>query len=128
MVLSTLVVGYVKKYPFGKLMVVTFILSGVFLLLGFVTPIYIFIILFGLSWLSVGLANILFLSAGQAIIPEYILGRITSITSSLGVIGLPFRKSNRWVFTRINEPNCFNQYNRLLFYCFGDYLASASKT
>lgn len=89
MVLSTLVVGYVKKYPFGKLMVVTFILSGVFLLLGFVTPIYIFIILFGLSWLSVGLANILFLSAGQAIIPEYILGRITSITSSLGVIGLP---------------------------------------
>ncbi|PTJ74764.1 MFS transporter [Mammaliicoccus sciuri] len=89
MVLSTLVVGYVKKYPFGKLMVVTFILSGVFLLLGFVTPIYIFIILFGLSWLSVGLANILFLSASQAIIPEYILGRITSITSSLGVIGLP---------------------------------------
>ncbi len=89
MVLSTLVVGYVKKYPFGKLMVVTFILSGVFLLLGFVTPIYIFIILFGLSWLSVGLANILFLSAGQAIIPEYILGRITSITSSLGVLGLP---------------------------------------
>lgn len=89
MVSSTLIVNNVKKFPFGKTTVVTFVLSGLFLLLGFLVPVYIYIIFFGLSWLSVGLTNILFLSVGQAIIPEYILGRITSITSSLGVLGLP---------------------------------------
>lgn len=89
MILSTLFVNYVKKFPFGKIMVLTFIVSGVLLLLGFITNVNIFIVLFGISWLSVGLANILFLSVSQAIIPEYLLGRITSITSSVSVIGLP---------------------------------------
>lgn len=89
MMLSTLFVNYVKKFPMGKIMVITFIVSGVFLLLGFVTNVNIFIVLFGISWLSVGIANILFLSVSQAIIPEYLLGRVTSITSSISVIGLP---------------------------------------
>lgn len=89
MMLSTLFVNFVKKFPMGKIMVITFIVSGVFLLLGFVTNVNIFIVLFGISWLSVGIANILFLSVSQAIIPEYLLGRVTSITSSISVIGLP---------------------------------------
>lgn len=89
MILSTLFVNYVKKFPFGKIMVLTFIVSGSLLLFGFITNVNIFIVLFGISWLSVGLANILFLSVSQTIIPEYLLGRITSITSSVSVIGLP---------------------------------------
>jgi len=89
MILSTIFVNYVKKFPFGKIMVLTFIVSGVLLLLGFITNVNIFIVLFGISWLSVGLANLLFLSVSQAIIPEYLLGRITSITSRVSVIGLP---------------------------------------
>ena len=89
MVSSTLVVSFIKKFPFGKIMVITFLMSGVCLLVGFILPVYLYIAFFAVSWLSVGLANILFLSAGQAIIPEFMLGRITSITSSLGVIGLP---------------------------------------
>ena len=88
MVSSTLVVSFIK-FPFGKIMVITFLMSGICLLVGFILPVYLYIAFFAVSWLSVGLANILFLSAGQAIIPEFMLGRITSITSSLGVIGLP---------------------------------------
>lgn len=104
MILSTLVVNYVKQFPFGKIMVMTFMGSGVFLLSGFVTNVNIFIILFGISWLSVGLANILFLSASQAIIPEHLLGRITSITSSIGVLGIPLGSLIGGVLLEIINP------------------------
>lgn len=89
MVLSTLAVNYVKRFPFGKIMVTTFMVSGLLLMAGFLVNVNIFIVLFGMSWLSVGLSNILFLSAGQSILPGHLLGRITSIMSSISVLGVP---------------------------------------
>lgn len=89
MVLSTFVVSYVKHLPLGSIIICTFFLSGIFLLVGLFLPINLYLICFGLSWMSVGLTNILIASTNQTIIPEEILGRVSSITSSIGILGMP---------------------------------------
>jgi MFS family permease len=103
MILSTLVVNYVKQFPFGKIMVMTLWIWSL-LISGFVTNVNIFIILFGISWLSVGLRQHIVLSASQAIIPEHLLGRITSITSSIGVLGIPLGSLIGGVLLEIINP------------------------
>ena len=46
--------------------------------------------LFGLAWIPIGATNILFATIGQIVIPNQYLGRINSVTRSMGTIAMPF--------------------------------------
>ena len=45
--------------------------------------------LFGLAWIPIGATNILFATIGQIVIPNQYLGRINSVTRSMGTIAMP---------------------------------------
>ena len=65
-------------------------LYGFFWFLSTVVPFqWLSIFLFGLAWIPIGATNILFATIGQIVIPNQYLGRINSVTRSMGTIAMP---------------------------------------
>ncbi|MGF3102918.1 MFS transporter [Rossellomorea sp. DUT-2] len=80
-----------ERYPLGKLTIVLFFLGGTtWMISGLIPMNSLSIILFGLSWIPIGATNVIIGAALQSIVPQHLLGRIFSVTSSLGAMAMPF--------------------------------------
>ncbi|WP_414052738.1 MFS transporter [Macrococcus animalis] len=89
MILSTLIATRFKRVPLGKLMILLFTVAGSSILTGLVIKLPFYLIFYGLSWVIVGISILILLSVNQSIIPNEYLARVSSVSNSFGILGLP---------------------------------------
>lgn len=90
MLIGSLVAMYFKKIPLGRVIILSFLLSSVaWGGSAFIGSSLLSIILFGISTIGIGIANILIFSMIQALLPEDMMGRVFSFISSIATILLP---------------------------------------
>ena len=79
------------RFAIGSLTIYGFFISGVLWSISAIaaSP-YISIILFGLSQVSIGVTNVIFMSILQSVLPEEFIGRVFSFIASLTSIAAPF--------------------------------------
>lgn len=78
------------RFAIGKLTILLFLFGGcMWLVSGIVPHNGVSILLFGLSWIPIGATNVIFGAAIQSMIPSQLLGRIFSVTASLGAMAMP---------------------------------------
>ncbi|MCC2505920.1 MFS transporter [Bacillus thuringiensis] len=83
--------SWVGKHSVGRVSIISFANSAFFWFLSTIVPFqWLSILLFGLAWIPIGATNILFATIGQIVIPNQYLGRINSVTRSMGTIAMPF--------------------------------------
>ncbi|WP_242319591.1 MFS transporter [Bacillus cereus group sp. BfR-BA-01349] len=83
--------SWVGKHSVGRVSIISFGTSAFFWFLSTIVPFqWLSILLFGLAWIPIGATNILFATIGQIVIPNQYLGRINSVTRSMGTIAMPF--------------------------------------
>ncbi|WP_421379547.1 MFS transporter [Bacillus salacetis] len=89
--IGALTASLFEKYSLGKLVIILFFLGGSFWMIsGFIPSTTVSIIFFGLSWIPIGATNIIMGAAIQSIVPQHLMGRIFSVTASLGAAAMPF--------------------------------------
>ncbi|WP_283750415.1 MFS transporter [Bacillus cereus] len=82
--------SWVGKHNVGRVSIISFATSAFFWFLSTLVPFqWLSIFLFGLAWIPIGATNILFATIGQIVIPNQYLGRINSVTRSIGTIAMP---------------------------------------
>ncbi|MGG8359976.1 MFS transporter [Bacillus cereus] len=83
--------SWVGKHSVGRVSIISFATSAFFWFLSTIVPFqWLSILLFSLAWIPIGATNILFATIGQIVIPNQYLGRINSVTRSMGTIAMPF--------------------------------------
>ncbi|MCH5474815.1 MFS transporter [Bacillus cereus] len=83
--------SWVGKHSVGRVSIISFATSAFVWFLSTIVPFqWLSILLFGLAWIPIGATNILFATIGQIVIPNQYLGRINSVTRSMGTIAMPF--------------------------------------
>jgi hypothetical protein len=88
--LGALCASWFGQFAIGKLTILLFSIGGVTWLVSGIVPYNsISILLFGLSWIPIGATNVIFGAAIQSMIPSHLLGRIFSVTASLGAMAMP---------------------------------------
>ncbi|WP_412103372.1 MFS transporter [Rossellomorea aquimaris] len=87
---GALLASLLGKYPIGKLTILLFLTGGMMWITSGMVKVNGFsIILFGLSWIPIGATNVIFGAALQSMVPSHLLGRIFSVTASLGAMAMP---------------------------------------
>lgn len=82
--------SWVGKHNVGRVSIISFATSAFFWFLSTIVPFqWLSIFLFGLAWIPIGATNILFATISQIVIPNQYLGRINSVTRSVGTIAMP---------------------------------------
>ncbi|HFK1486239.1 TPA: MFS transporter [Bacillus cereus] len=82
--------SWVGKHNVGRVSIISFATGAFFWFLSTIVPFqWLSIFLFGLAWIPIGATNILFATIGQIVIPNQYLGRINSVTRSMGTIAMP---------------------------------------
>lgn len=80
-----------KGTPLGKLSGIGFLLGGGFWLAAVgSTTLSLTIMFFTLAWVPVGITNVVFAALIQTVIPDRLLGRLTSLNVSVSVAAYPF--------------------------------------
>ncbi len=88
--IGALSASWLGRFPVGKLTILSFMIGGtMWLSSGFISSNSISILLFGISWIPIGVTNVIFGSAIQSMVPSRLLGRIFSVTASLGAVAMP---------------------------------------
>ncbi|WP_242246007.1 MFS transporter [Bacillus cereus group sp. BfR-BA-01523] len=83
--------SWVGKHNISHVSIISFATSAFFWFLSTFVPFqWLSIFLFGLAWIPIGATNILFATISQIVIPNQYLGRINSVTRSMGTIAMPF--------------------------------------
>ncbi|MCM3599054.1 MFS transporter [Metabacillus idriensis] len=78
------------RFPFGKLMIVSYITISVFWISSvFASSTLVSILLFGISWIPVGATGVIFITAIQSIVPEKMLARTMSVITSVTASSMP---------------------------------------
>jgi MFS family permease len=78
------------RWPIGILTILLFSMGGImWMISGIVTSNSLSILLFGLSWIPIGATNVIFGAAIQSMVPSQLLGRIFSVTASMGAVAMP---------------------------------------
>ncbi|MCI4054782.1 MFS transporter [Bacillus cereus] len=82
--------SWVGKRNVGRVSIIGFATGATFWFLSTIVPFqWLSILLFGLAWIPIGATNILFATISQIVIPNQYLGRINSVTRSMGTIAMP---------------------------------------
>lgn len=87
---GSLLANFFNKFPLGKVTIIGFFISSLSWLISGVTHINLLsIIFFGISYIAIGLTNVLFLSSLQNILPQAILGRVFSFVAGATMVASP---------------------------------------
>jgi hypothetical protein len=79
-----------KGVSLGTLSGVGYLLGGLFWLLAVGSPtLFSTVALFALAWVPIGITNVVFAALIQTVVPEYLLGRLTSLNMSISVAANP---------------------------------------
>ncbi|MGD6967001.1 MFS transporter [Rossellomorea vietnamensis] len=89
--IGALSASFFGKYPLGKLVITLFFLGGsCWMISGFIPFTTVSILFFGISWIPIGATNVIMGAAIQSVVPQHLMGRIFSVTASLGAAAMPF--------------------------------------
>lgn len=86
---GTILAPKLKHYDFGKLIIVSFSLTGVMWIGTALLPVVPSIILYGLGAISMGILNILVFSTIQKQVEVAYIGRVITILTSTAAVGMP---------------------------------------
>jgi MFS family permease len=87
---GALCASWFGRFAIGKLTILLFLIGGAMWLVSGIVPINaVSIFLFGLAWIPIGATNVIFGAAIQSMVPSHLLGRIFSVTASLGALAMP---------------------------------------
>lgn len=88
---GALAAGPLKRFSLASLSAVGFSVGGVLWLVGIGRgSLLATAALFALAWVPVGVTNVIFMAFIQSVVPEGLLGRVTSLTTSVSVAATPF--------------------------------------
>jgi MFS family permease len=81
---------WMGKFKLGYFSIISFFGSAICWIIAALVPWSIVgILLFGLAWIPIGGTNVLFASAVQTVVPNKVLGRVNSVSSSMGTMAMP---------------------------------------
>jgi MFS family permease len=87
---GALLSSWMGKLKVGYFSIISFTFSSLCWIIAAVVPWTILgAILYGIAWIPIGGTNVIFASAVQTVVPNQILGRVNSVSSSMGTIAMP---------------------------------------
>lgn len=88
--LGALSASWIGRFKVGYFTIISFTIGAVsWGFAGLISSTFGSILLFGLAWLPIGATNILLGSVSQSVIPNHLLGRVSSVIVSISVIAMP---------------------------------------
>ncbi|MFC6731396.1 MFS transporter [Haladaptatus sp. DYSN1] len=91
MLAGALGAGTVDHFAFGRLIVVSYLLSGVLWVLAVLAPsLALTAALFAVAAVPIGATNVLVMTLVQTSMPERLVGRVTSVLVSMATVATPF--------------------------------------
>ncbi|CAM4280631.1 MFS transporter [Bacillus manliponensis] len=79
-----------RKYRLGHVSIISFTISSLCWLASVWIPIpSLAVLFFSFAWIPIGGTNIVFAALSQSVIPNHLLGRVNSVTRSMGIIAMP---------------------------------------
>lgn len=88
--IGALLASWMEKFRIGIFSILAFLFGSFCWVLSAIVPwTYIGIALFGIAWIPIGGTNVIFAAAVQTIVPNQLLGRINTVTRSMGTIAMP---------------------------------------
>ncbi|MEM5018421.1 MFS transporter [Metabacillus indicus] len=80
----------IGKFPFGKLMIISYVLISIFWISSvLVSSTLVSILLFGVAWIPVGATGVIFITSVQNIVPDKMLARTMSFITSIASSSMP---------------------------------------
>ena len=90
LLIGSALTSFFGRYPLGKVIIAGFFCSGIsWCLAGWTDIPMLSVILFGCSYIPIGVSNVLFLSSLQKIVPGEYLGRVLSFVMGLATVAVP---------------------------------------
>lgn len=81
---------WMGKFRLGYFSIISFFGSAICWIIAALVPWSIIgVILYGIAWIPIGGTNVLFASAVQTVVPNQVLGRVNSVSTSMGTIAMP---------------------------------------
>ncbi len=88
--IGALFAAWMGKFRVGVFSIIAFLFGAVCWILSATIPwTYIAIVLYGIAWIPVGGTNVIFAATVQSVVPNRLLGRVGSVSASMGTIAMP---------------------------------------
>ncbi|WP_042142839.1 MFS transporter [Paucisalibacillus sp. EB02] len=82
--------SWMGKFLLGYFSIISFFCSALCWVLAAIIPWpSLGVILYGIAWIPIGGTNVIFASAVQTVIPNQLLGRVSSVSGSMGTMAMP---------------------------------------
>lgn len=87
---GALLASWMGKLRLGSFSITAFLIGTVCWVLSAILPwTYVGVLLFGIAWIPIGGTNVIFSAVMQTVIPNNMLGRISTVQKSMTVIAMP---------------------------------------
>ncbi|MFZ3579436.1 MFS transporter [Virgibacillus sp. DJP39] len=103
--IGALLATWMGKFRLGIFAIIAFLIASICWVLSAIVPwTFIGIILYGMAWIPIGGTNVIFAAALQTIIPNRVLGRVGSVSASMGTIAMPIGSLAGGYFATVSNP------------------------
>lgn len=103
--IGALLAGWMGKFRLGSFSIVAFFVGAVCWVLSAIVPwTYVGVALFGVAWIPIGGTNVIFAASVQSVIPNRILGRVNTVSASMGTIAMPIGSLAGGFFATVTSP------------------------
>ncbi|ASK61399.1 MFS transporter [Virgibacillus phasianinus] len=103
--IGALLAGWMGKFRLGVFSIFAFFIGAICWFLSAILPwTYIAVALYGIAWIPIGGTNVIFAAAVQSVVPNRILGRVNSVSASMGTIAMPIGSLAGGYFATVTSP------------------------
>ncbi|AXI07985.1 MFS transporter [Oceanobacillus zhaokaii] len=87
---GALLANQMGKFRIGTFVILSFLFSSICWVFSSIVPwTFLGVLLFGIAWIPIGGTNVIFAATVQTVVPNHILGRVNTVSASMGTIAMP---------------------------------------
>ncbi|RDW17128.1 MFS transporter [Oceanobacillus arenosus] len=87
---GALLANQMGKFRIGHFVILSFLFSSLCWIFSSIVPWTLLgVLLFGIAWIPIGGTNVIFAATVQTVVPNHVLGRVNTVSASMGTIAMP---------------------------------------
>lgn len=103
--IGALLANWMGKFRVGRFSIFAFLIGAICWILSAILPwTYVAVVLYGIAWIPIGGTNVIFAATIQSVVPNRILGRVNSVSASMGTVAMPIGSLAGGYFATVTNP------------------------
>ncbi|RDW15034.1 MFS transporter [Oceanobacillus chungangensis] len=87
---GALLANQMGKFRIGPFVILSFLFSSICWVIASIVPwTFLGVLLFSIAWIPIGGTNVIFAATVQTVVPNHVLGRVNTVSASMGTIAMP---------------------------------------